>query len=164
MRFRRTKRLRIASAAALLLLLTGAPLLLGLLWPANGADANVQGVAHAYATGINSLGVAWMVALPLAIVFSLWLMAGQRRLVNLKYLGQNARNRHNLVESLRTFAIILGGAGLIVGSLAGFYGAILAVRPDLAQGLPLPFLTFDLALICLLGSGVLYAAGRLGRY
>ncbi len=163
MRYRRTKRLRIASAAALLLLLTGAPLLLGLSWPGAGAGGDVPGVVKAYAIGLNSLGVAALVALPLAIVFLLWLMAGERRLVNLKYLGQNARNRHNLVESLRTLATILGGAGLIIGSLMGLYGAMIVARPDLAGGLP-SFVTLELALICLLASGLLYAAGRIGRY
>jgi hypothetical protein len=164
MRYRRIKRLRIASAAALLLLLAGAPLLLGWVWPANSAGADAPGVAYAFAAGINSLGGAWLAALALALIFGLWLMAGQRRLVNLKYLGQNARNRHNLVETLRTLATIFGGAGLIVGSLAGLYGAMIAVRPDLAYGAPLPFLTFDLALVCFLASGIIYAAGRLGRY
>lgn len=161
MRFRRTKRLRIASAAVLLLVLMGAPLLLGLGWPSARTEA--PDLARAYAAGMNSLGMAALVALPLAIVFGLWVLAGQRRLVNLKYLGQNARNRHNTIESLRTLATILGGAGLIVGSLTGLYGAMIAARPDIAYGLPLPFLTVELALILLVVSGALYAAGRIGR-
>lgn len=163
MRYRRTKRLRIISASALLLVLTGSPLLLQLTRPSANPGADPSGIARAYAAGINSLDIAWMVALPIAIVFTLCVMAGQRRLVNLKYLGHNARRRHNLVESLRTFATILGAAGLIVGSLAGLYGAMVAVRPDLAYGLPLPLLTFDTALICMVVSGALYAVGRIGR-
>jgi len=164
MRFRRTKRLRIASAAALLLLLMGVPLLLGLNWPGVRAGAGAPDVARAYASGMNSLEWAALAALPAALVFGFWVLAGQRRLVNLKYLGQNARNRHNLVETLRTFATVLGAAGLIIGSPVGLHRAMIAVLPDLAYGLPLSFLSVNTALICLLVSGALYAAGRIGRY
>jgi len=67
------------------------------------------------------------------------------------------------VATLRTMAILLGAAGLIVGSLSGFYAAMIHARPDIYNQLPLPFLTAELALISLLGGAALYAAGRFGR-
>ena len=159
---RRTNRLRIVLDAGVLLLLAGAPMLLGAARPGSGAHADVPGMLDVYTSGFHSLGVAWMVALPLAMLFALWLMAGERRLVNRKYLHGNARDRVNFVASLRMLAILIGAAGLIVGSLSGLYVALIAARPDLGYELPLPF-TFERALACLLGGGVLYIAGRMGR-
>ena len=69
----------------------------------------------------------------------------------------------NLVEDARTLAVILGAAGLIIGSLAGLYAGMIHARPDLIERFPLPFLTPGLAISCLLGGGLLYAAGRIGR-
>jgi hypothetical protein len=149
--------------AGLLLVLVGSPLLLGFTRPAPNAGTEVLGFVGAYTSGLNSLGVAGLVALPLAIVFALWLMAGERRLVNRKYLAQGARNRVNALASLRTLAIILGAAGLIVGSLAGLYAAMIAMRPDLYSELPIPFFTFGLAIPTFLGGLVLYVLGRVGR-
>lgn len=163
MRFRRTRRLRIISGATLLLFLAGLPVLLGLTRPAHGAAGETPGVALVYTQGLSSLSIAGLAAICLALVFALWMIAGQHQEVNRKYLGQNARRRHNTVATLRTLAVILGGAGLIVGSLAGLYAGILQARPDLYARLPLPFFTAELALICLLGGGALYAAGRFGR-
>ena len=113
-----------------------------------------------YASGLGSLGVAGLVALPLAIFFALWLMAGERRQVNRRYLAQGARNRVNAFQSLRTLAIILGASGLIVGSLAGLYASMIAMRPDLYVELPLPFFTFGLAIPTFLAGLVLYILGR----
>lgn len=163
MRFSRTKRLRIISGATLLLFLTGLPVMLGLTRPAPGVEVEAPRVALIYASGLSSLGVAGLVALVFAAGFSFWLIAGQRQEVHRKYLGRNARRRHNLVATLRTLAIIFGAAGLIVGSLSGLYAAIIQARPDLYDQLPLPFFTAQLALIGLLGGGSLYAAGRIGR-
>lgn len=163
MRFSRTKRLRIISGATLLLVLTGLPVLLGLTRPAPGTGAEAPGVAVIYTSGLSSLGIAGWVAFGFAVIFGLWLLAGQRQEVNRKFLGRNARRRHNLVATLRTLAIIIGGAGLIVGSLSGLYAAMVHARPDVYYQLPLPFFTTQIALIGLLGGGALYAAGRFGR-
>ena len=163
MRFYRTRRLRIVSGATLLLFLAGLPVLLGLTRPGNGAAGEAPGVALVYTHGLSSLSIAGLAAICLAVVFALWLIAGQHQEVNRRYLGRNARTRHNTVATLRTLAIILGGAGLIVGSLSGLYAGILQARPDLYTRLPLPFFTAELALICLIGGATLYAAGRLGR-
>lgn len=162
MRFSRTKRLRIISGATLLLFLAGLPVLLGLTRPATG-EGDPPGVMLIYTHGLSSLGIAGIVALGLAVVFSLWLLAGQHQEVNRRYLGKNARRRHSTVATLRTVAIIVGGAGLIVGSLSGLYAAMMHARPDLYYSLPLPFFTAELAWIGLIGGGVLYAAGRIGR-
>jgi hypothetical protein len=147
----------------LLLVLVGSPMLLGLTRPAPDVSTEVLGFVGMYTSGLNSLGVAGLVALPLAVLFALWLMAGERRQVNRKYLVQSARNRVNAFHSLRTLAIILGASGLIVGSLAGLYAAMIAMRPDLYSELPIPFFTFGLAIPCFLGGLTLYVLGRLGR-
>jgi len=149
--------------AGLLLVLAGSPLLLGMTRPGPGVHEEVPGLVGVYASGLSSLGMAGLVALPLALIFAFWLMAGERRAVNRKYLHGSARNRVNFVHGLRTFAIIIGATGLIVGSLAGLYAALVAARPDIAFELPLPFFTFQLAVPCLLIGGALYAAGRIGR-
>jgi hypothetical protein len=149
--------------AGLLLVLVGLPLLLGVTAPAPSAKTEVLGFVGMYASGLNSLGVAGLVALPLAILFALWLMAGERRQVNRKYLVQSARNRVNALHSLRTLAIILGASGLIVGTLAGLYATMIAMRPELYFELPIPVFTFGLAIPCFLGGLVVYVLGRLGR-
>lgn len=163
MRFYKTRRLRIISGASLLLVLTGLPVILGLTGPAHGAARQAPGFLVTYASGLSSLGVAGLVAFGLAIIFGLWLLAGERRQVGLKYLGASARRHHNLVETARTLAIVFGAAGLIVGSLAGLYAAMIQGNPEYYRQLPLPFFTAELALVCLLGGGGLYAAGRIGR-
>ena len=163
MRFYRTRRLRIISGASLLLVLTGIPVLLGLTRPADGIETEAPGIVRVYASGVSSFGIAGLVAFGFAIVFALWLLAGQRQEVNRRFLGKNARRRHSAVTTLRTLAIIIGAAGLIVGSLSGLYAAMIHARPDAYNQLPLPFFTAQLALIGLLGGGALYAAGRLGR-
>lgn len=162
MRFSRTKRLRIISGATLLLVLTGLPVMLGLTRPATG-EGDPPGIMVVYTHGLSSLGVAGLVALCLAVVFGVWLLAGQRKEVNRRFLGKNARTRHSTVAILRTLAIIVGAAGLIVGSLSGLYAAMMHARPDLYYSLPLPFFTAELALLGLFGGGALYAAGRIGR-
>jgi hypothetical protein len=165
MRFYRTRRLRIISGGSLLLLLAGLPVLLGFTRPAGGAPAEAPGVVTAYAAGLSSLGVAGIAALVLALVFGLWLLAGKRQEVARRhYVAHNTRGRENLLEAVRTLAVVFGAAGLIVGSLAGFYAAMMLARPDLADSLRLPFLTAELALVGLLGGGALYALGRLGRF
>lgn len=164
MRFYKTKRLRIISGATLLLLLTGLPVYLGVTRPgADVGDTELPGILVVYAHGLGSLGMAGAFSLGFAIIFSLWLIAGEHDAVNRKYLAQNARRRHGLVATLRTLAIIIGGAGLIVGSLSGLYAAMIQARPEAYNQLPLPFFTAQLAMMGLLGGGFLYAAGRLGR-
>lgn len=163
MRFYKTRRLRIISGASLLLILTGIPALLGLTRPAEGIATETPGIVRVYTSGMSSLGTAGLVAFAFAVVFALWLLAGQRQEVNRRFLGKNARRRHGAVATLRTLAIIIGAAGLIVGSLSGLYAAMIHARPDAYNQLPLPFFTAQLALIGLLGGGALYAAGRIGR-
>lgn len=162
MRTRRTNRVRIFFGAALFLVLGGAPLLLGLTRPPANIPAEVPTMVGVYASGLSSLGTAGLVAIPLAMLFALWLIAGQRREVNRRWLQQSARNRRNFLEFARSFAVIAGAAAIIVGSLAGLYAAIIAARPDLKAALSLP-LTFDLALPCVLIGGLLYVLGRVGR-
>jgi hypothetical protein len=163
MQYRRTRRLRIISGASLLLFLAGLPLVLGLTRPQEPGLGEMPGIVVVYASGLASLGWAGIVAAVLAVLLGGWVIQSQRREVHLRYLGANARRRHNLTEISRTLAIILGAAGLIIGSLSGLYAAMMHARPDLYASLPLPFLTPQLALACLLGGGVLYAAGRVGR-
>jgi hypothetical protein len=163
MKYRRTRRLRIISGASLLLFLAGLPLALGLTRPSPDAAAEPPGVVLIYAHGLSSLGWAGLVAAILAVVAGIWLVLGQRQEVHRRYLGANARRRHNFTELARTVAIIGGAAGLIIGSLSGLYAAMMQARPDLYYSLPLPFFTAQLALTCLLGGGALYAAGRIGR-
>ena len=160
MRFYKTRRLRIISGASVLLVLTAIPVLLGLTRPKPGEMSEASGLVTAYTTGLSSLGLAGMVALGLAILFSVWLFNSQSFHVGEKYVG---RRRRNLDKTLRTAAIILGSAGLIVGSLAGLYAAMMHARPDLYYRMPLPFITAELALACLFGGALVYAAGRIGR-
>lgn len=161
MLFYRTNPLRIVSGATLLLFLAGLPLVLGLTRPAT-TEAESPGIVVVYATGLTSLSIAGLVALVFAVIFSLWLIAGQREEIHRKYLGKSARRHHNLVATLRMLAVTIGGAGLIVGTLAGLYGAMIQARPETYDRLPLPFLTVELALTCLIGGGILYALGRVG--
>jgi hypothetical protein len=165
LRFRnpRTQRFRIAMGAAMFAALAGAPLVLGLTRPAEPAAQLDPGIVGVYTHGLTSLGVAGIVAGVLGLIFCIGLMAGQSRQVGLRYLGKSARNRRNLVESARTFAIIFGSVGIIVGSLSGLYAAMMLARPDLYVELPIPFFTFSLAIPCLLIGGALYAAGRINR-
>ena len=165
LRFRkpRTQRFRIAMGAAMFATLAGAPLFLGLTRPALPAPQPDPGVAGLYAQGLNSMGVAGMVALPLAFLFCFWLIVGQSREVGRRYLNPGARNRRNLLEGARTFAVIFGGVGIIVGSLSGLYAAMIVARPDLYFELPIPVFTFSLAIPSLLIGGALYTAGRINR-
>jgi hypothetical protein len=163
MRFSRTKRLRIISSASVLLVLAGLPVALGLGRPAPGVAAEAPGLAVIYASGLSSLGTAGRLALALAAVFGFWLLAGVREQVNRKFLGKNARRRHGAIATLRVLAVIVGAAGLIVGSLSGLYAGIANARPEVFAALPLPFFTGQLALICLLGGAGLYTLGRFGR-
>ena len=160
MRFYKTRRLRIISGASVLLLLTAIPLCLALTRPAQGAADGPPGLVVAYAAGLSSLGLAGLAAFGLAVLFSVWLLNGQSHHVGQKYVG---RRRRNIDKSLRSVAIILGSAGLIVGSLAGLYAAMMHARPDLYARMPLTFLTPELAIVCLLGGALVYAAGRIGR-
>ena len=80
MRRHRTRRYRffmVGSIAALAV----SPLVL--LWtrPRHGVVAEVPGVVDVYASGLNSLGVAAFVALPLAVVFLLWLWISNNALL-----------------------------------------------------------------------------------
>ncbi|RYG31075.1 MAG: hypothetical protein EON93_13615 [Burkholderiales bacterium] len=161
MLFYRTQPLRIISGATLLLFLIGLPLVLGLTRPSTG-QVEAPGIVVAYAMGLTSLSIAGLVALVFAVIFSVWLIAGRREEIHRKYLGKSARRHHNTVATLRLLAITIGAAGLIVGTLAGLYGAMIQARPETYNQLPLPFLTVELALIGLIGGGILYALGRVG--
>ena len=166
LRFRnpRTQRFRIAMGVAMFATLAGAPLILGLTRPAPSAtQSDVPDIVGVYTHGLSSMGVAGMVAGVLGLLFCIGLMVGQNRLVGLRYLGKSARGRRTLVEGARTFAIIFGGVGLIVGSLSGLYAAMVVARPEVYFDLPIPFFTFSLAIPCLLIGGALYAAGRINR-
>jgi len=163
MKYRRTRRLCIISGASLLLFLAGLPLALGLTRPSHAEAGEAPGVVLIYAHGLSSLGWAGLVSGVLAAVMGIWLVQGQRQEVHRRYLGANARRRHNFTELARTLAIIGGAAGLIIGSLSGFYAAMMQARPELHHTIPLTFLTAQLALTCLLGGGALYALGRIGR-
>ena len=160
MRFYKTRRLRIISGASLLLLLTAIPVVLGLTRPHSGEMGEMPGLVAAYTAGLSSPGLAGLVALGLAILFSAWLFNSQAFHVGERYVG---RRRRNLDRTVRAAAIILGSAGLIVGSLAGLYAAIMHARPELYARLPLPYLSAELAIACLLGGALVYAAGRIGR-
>jgi hypothetical protein len=149
--------------AAMFATLAGAPIFLSLTRPAFRASQPDPGIAGLYTHGLNSMGVAGMVALPLALLFCAWLIAGQSREVGRRYLNPGARNRRNLVENARAFAVIFGGVGIIVGSLAGLYAAMMVARPDLYVELPIPVFTFSLAIPCVLIGGAFYAAGRINR-
>lgn len=163
MNFARTRRLRIISGASLLLFLIGLPVILGFTRPPAGHAGEAPGFVATYTHGLSSLGLAGIAAFCFALMFCWWLLAGQRKEVGRKYLGANARRRRNLEETARTLGIVIGAAGLIIGSLAGLYAGMIHARPDLYYELPLPFFTPQLALIGLLGGGALYAAGRIGR-
>jgi hypothetical protein len=163
MRTRRTHRLRILFGAALFLVLAGAPLLLGLTRPSPEVAPEIPSMVGVYALGLSSLGVAGRVSIPLAMVFALWLIAGQRHEVNRRWLQQSSRNRRNFVETTRTLAILFGLAGIIVGALASLYAALVVARPELYAQFPVPALNFQLAIPSLIFGGLVYAAGRLGR-
>ena len=79
----RTQRLRLAMGGLMFAALAGAPLVLGLTRPAPEAKATIEtdvpGMVGVYTHGLSSLGVAGLVALPLAMIFAVWLMAGQAR-------------------------------------------------------------------------------------
>ncbi len=165
MRYRDTRRLRIVSGASLLLVLIGVPVVLGLTRPAASGAGDAPGFVAAYTHGLSSLGLAGLISLALAMVFGACLLAGTRQAVDRKYYAASSgRGLHTLKEALRTFAVVFGAAGLIVGSLSGFYAAMMQARPDLAASLNLPFLTAELAIYSLVGGGILYAAGRFGRH
>ena len=163
MRFRDPKRLRIVSGATLLLLLAGVPVLLGLTRPAPGHHAETPELVKIYASGLTSMGWGGWTALGLAALFALWLLIGQRQHVNRRYLSRSARNFHNLVETLRSLAIIFGAAAIILGSLAGLYAAMVSARPDLLAYLPYPLITFPIAVTSMFVGAALYTVGRIGR-
>lgn len=162
MQYSRRKRFRLATGALLLLLLLSTPLAFG-LWGAPPAQAHkMPGAFGLYMDGVSAIGVAGLIALPLGALFALWLILGEQRAVNRRVLTQRARNRRNGIQAAKSLSVILGGAGLIVGSLSGLYAALLAARPDLVMEPRLP-LTFDLAIPCLIVGAVAYGIGRLIR-
>jgi hypothetical protein len=163
MRFYKPKRrTRLMLAGFLLLVAMATPLAVDLAHPHSflrGARPDTAGV---YAAGLTALDTAAIVALPLAVIFAMWLIRGEQREVNVRILNQRARNRQNLINGARTLLVLLGGAGLIVGSLASIYAIVAAIEPDLAVAQGLPF-TFGLALPCLAIGGLAYALGKIGR-
>lgn len=163
MRFRDPKRLRIISGASVLLLLTGLPMIVGLTRFVPDPSAQPPGIMATYTSGLTALSGAVVIASVLSVLFAIWHFVNLRRDVGRKYLMQSSRRRRNLVEDARTVGIILGVTGLIIGSLAGLYASMVHARPDLVSSMPLPLLTAELAIGCLLGGALLYAAGRAGR-
>lgn len=163
MKFRGPKRLRIISAASLLLLLTTLPLALVLLRRPPASDAAFADVALVYTSGLASFGWIGPFAALLAVGLAAWVFMGQRRQIHLRYLGEGSRRRHGLAAYSRSAAIVVGSAGLITGSVLGLFAALTQFRPDLHAHLHLPAVAAPLALTCLIGGGLLYAAGRIGR-
>ena len=163
MRFRDPKRLRIISVASVLLLLTGLPMLVGLTRFVPDRSAQPPGILATYASGLSALSGAAIMASVLSVLFAIWHFVNLRRDVGRKYLMQSSRRRRNLVEDARTVGIILGVAGLIIGSLAGLYASMAHARPDLVNGMPALHLSAELAIGCLFGGALLYVAGRFGR-
>src|SRR5262245_42518891 len=109
-RTRKTQRLRLFMGGLMFAALAGVPLFLALTRP---SDTTTPAVAHpsAYAQGLDALGVAALVALPLALIFCPFLTAGQAREVSRRYLAKSARTRRTLLESARTLAVIFGSVG-----------------------------------------------------
>ena len=163
MRFRDPKRLRIISGASVLLLLTGLPMIVGLTRFVPDPSAKPPGIMATYASGLTALSGAVMMASVLSVLFAIWHFVNLRRDVGRKYLMQSSRRRRNLVEDARTVGIILGVAGLIIGSLAGLYASMVHARPDLVNVMPALHVSAELAIGCLFGGALLYIAGRFGR-
>jgi hypothetical protein len=163
MRFRDPKRLRIISGASVLLLLTGLPMMVGLTRFVPDPSAQSSGITATYTSGLAALSGAVVIASVLSVLFAIWHFVNLRRDVGRRYLMQSSRRRRNLVEDARTVGILLGVTGLIIGSLVGLYASMIHARPDQVINMPLPHLSAELAIGCLLGGAVLYAAGRAGR-
>lgn len=164
MRFRDPKRLRIISGATLLLVLTSVPVLLGLTRPAPGHEASAPGIVKVYTSGLTAMGWGGWIALGFAVLFGLWLIAGERQQVARKFLAPSSRRKRNLVEIPRALAIIFGAAGIIVGTLSGLYTAMIGARPDLLAYLPPPPLSISMAVTSLVVGAAVYTMGRIGRY
>jgi hypothetical protein len=163
MRFYKPKRrTRLMLAGGLLLVAMATPLAVDLAHPHSILHGGRPDTVGVYASGLTALDTAAIVALPLAVIFALWLIRGEQREVNVRILNQRARDRQNLINGARTLLVVGGVAGLIVGSLAGIYATLVALRPDLAA-MPGPPLTFGLALACLAGGSLAYALGKIGR-
>ena len=163
MRYRDPKRLRIISFASVMLLLAAPPVFVGLTRLAPDPAGHPPGIMTAYTSGLSALGGIGIVTSSLVVLFGLWLFVNQRRDVGRRFLMASSRRRRNLVEDARSLGVVLGAAGLIIGSLAGLYAGMLHARPDLMDRLMLPHLTAELAIGCLLGGALLYTAGRFGR-
>jgi hypothetical protein len=163
MRYRDPKPLRIISFASVMLVLAGLPVFVGVTRLAPDPAGQPPGIVSAYTSGLSALGGIGHFTTALAVLFGVWLFVNLRREVGRKYLMASSRRRRNLVEDARALGVVLGAAGLIIGSLAGLYAAMLHARPDLIPRLALPHLTGELGIGCLLGGALLYAAGRFGR-
>jgi hypothetical protein len=167
MRFYKPKRrTRLLLAGFLLLVAMATPLAVDLARPDSFLRGQRADAAGVYAAGLTALDTAAIVALPLAAIFALRLIRGEQREVNVRILNQRARNRQNLINGLRTLAVLLGGAGLIVGGLVSIYAVMAMIEPGLPAMPRLPFafgFGFGLALPCFAIGGLAYALGRLGR-
>ena len=162
MRFYKPKRrTRLMLGGCLLLAAMATPLAVDIAHAHVGLSHRPDAVG-VYASGLTALDTAAVVALPLAVIFALWLIRGEQHQVNVRILNQRARDRQNLINAGRIVLVVGGGAGLIVGCLAALYATLTALRPELAGATGLPF-TFSLALPCLAAGGLAYALGRLGR-
>lgn len=161
MRFSRPKRrTRLVLAGFVLLVVMATPLAIDMARASHlapGAHANAVAV---YATGLTALDAAAVIALPLAVVFALWLIRGEQRRVNVRILNQRARDRRNLIDGGRALLVIAGCTGLIVGVLTGLHAVLMLIRPDLSAVPGLPS-GFGLALVALLGGGLAYWLGKL---
>jgi hypothetical protein len=163
MRFYKPKRrTRLMLAGCLLLVAMATPLLVDLARPHAFLRTTHHDTVSVYASGLSALDTAAVVALPLAMIFALWLIRGEQREVNVRILNQRARNRQNLINALRTLAVVIGVGSLIAGCLGGLYAGLTALRPGLAFAPGLHF-TLGAALACLIGGGAAYAAGKAGR-
>ena len=162
MRFYKPKRrTRLMLGGCLLLVAMATPLAVDFAHSNFSPQPRLDAVG-VYASGLAALDTAAVVALPLAVIFALWLIRGEQHQVNVPILDQRARNRQNLINGGRTVLVVLGAAGLIIGGLGALYAALSAMRPELAAAPGLPF-SFKLALPCLAAGGLAYGLGKIGR-
>ena len=162
MRFYRPKRrTRLMLGGCLLLVAMATPLAVDIAHSKISPQPHPDAVG-VYASGLTALDSAAVVALPLAVIFALWLIRGEQHQVNVRILDQRARDRQNFIDGARTLLVVLGGAGLIIGGLGALYATLSAIRPELAAGPGLSF-SFKFALPCLAVGGLAYGLGKIGR-
>ncbi|MBI1360925.1 MAG: hypothetical protein GC155_11660 [Alphaproteobacteria bacterium] len=162
MRFSRPKpKTRLYLCGALLVTLLAVPLAAGLSRPESMRHGLPDPIAICVAglAGVGDMGVA---AMALALVFALWLVLGEQRIVNLRMLNQRARDRQNFINGGRLLLVVFGAAGIIASGLMTIHAGLVALRPDLAA-YAAPHFTFLTAVVCFLLGISAYTLGRAGR-